>query len=103
MEKGIIRSLSYVIHLLTFVPSARKWAEKDSLFIKLQGSPALIEEGAKLAQTIAEKHNGTRFELALTPEEGESLWSDRKSAYFSGLNLLPGAKAWITDVWCVSL
>ncbi|KIJ53505.1 hypothetical protein M422DRAFT_201716 [Sphaerobolus stellatus SS14] len=84
-----------------FGASSRKWPEKDTLFIKLQGAtPTILKETSKLVQTIAKKHGGTGYELAKTPQEADDLWADRKNAHFSTVALLPGCQSWATDV-CV--
>ena len=82
--------------------SIRKWAAKDSLFIKFQGATeSSIAESIKIAKEIAKLHGATTFETAKNQEEAEALWADRKNALFAGLALLPGCKSWPTDVWWV--
>jgi len=82
--------------------SPRKWAAKDSLFIKFQGpTDSSIADSVKLAKEIAKRHGATTFEIAKNQEEAEALWADRKNALFAGLALLPGCKSWPTDVWLV--
>jgi D-lactate dehydrogenase (cytochrome) len=82
--------------------SPRKYAEKDSLYLKFQGPTSrAIEEAADIARQIAEKHGGEGFAFAKTDKEAEMLWMDRKNALWSGLALLPGSKGWSTDVWWV--
>ncbi|KAF5377816.1 hypothetical protein D9615_006813 [Tricholomella constricta] len=84
-----------------FGMSARKWPEKDSLFLKFQGpTQASIQETAKIVKKIVEKHGATGFELARNAKEADDLWADRKNANYSGMALLEGAKGWGTDV-CV--
>ena len=80
--------------------SARKYPVADSLFFKFQGpTQASLKETAAIVKRIVQKHGGTNFEVARTPEEAEELWSDRKNAHYAGLALSPGAKGWPTDVW----
>ncbi|KAG8986504.1 hypothetical protein FRB90_003967 [Tulasnella sp. 427] len=83
-----------------FGQSHRKYLEKDSLFFKIQGSPTTQKENAKIIQGIVKKHGGLTFELARTKDEAEELWHDRKVALWSGMALVPGSRAWSTDV-CV--
>ena len=84
--------------------SPRKWPEKDSLFFKFQGPTArALSESAEIVRKITDKHGGTNFTLAKTEKEADDLWTDRKNALFSGLAMVPGAKAWGTDVWWVGL
>jgi D-lactate dehydrogenase (cytochrome) len=83
-----------------FGANTRKWPEKDTLFIKLQGgTPTILKETSKVVQGIAKKHGGTGYELARTPQEAADLWADRKNAHFSTNALLPGCQSWPTDVW----
>ena len=80
--------------------SKRKWPEKDSLFFKFQGHSAdSLEETARVARKVAERHGGTGFTLARNEREAEELWMDRKNAHYSGCALVEGAKGWPTDVW----
>jgi len=76
----------------------RKYAVKDTLFFKFQGptQPSLQETAAIVKKTV-EKYDGRNFSLARTKEEADDMWSDRKNP---GLAVLPGSKAWPTDV-CV--
>jgi len=84
-----------------FGSSARKWPEKDTLFIKLQGpTPVMMKETSRLVQRILEKNGGTGYQLAESPEEAADLWQDRKNAHFTTVALLPGCQSWPTDVWC---
>ena len=80
--------------------SIRKWAEKDSLFIKFQGpTQSSISESIKLAKEIAKRHGATGFETARDQKEAEALWMDRKNSLYAALALMPGCKSWPTDVW----
>ena len=82
--------------------STKRWPEKDSLFIKLQGpSPSSLAESAKIVKEVAERHGGTGFELAKNAKEANDLWTDRKNAHYAGLALREGYKGWPTDVWYV--
>jgi len=84
--------------------STRKWAAKDSLFIKFQGpTDASISESVGLTEEIAKRHGAMTFETTKNQQESEELWADRKNVLFAGLALLPGCKSWPTDVWWVSL
>jgi D-lactate dehydrogenase (cytochrome) len=47
------------------------------------------------------KHGGRDFRLAKDDKEAHDIWHDRKNAHDSGPSLAPGAKGWVTDVWCV--
>jgi len=76
----------------------RKYAVKDTLFFKFQGpTQSSLQETAAIVKRIVEKYDGRNFSLARTKEEADDMWSDRKNP---GLAVLPGSKAWPTDV-CV--
>lgn len=65
-----------------FGMSARRYPEKDSLYIKFQGPTSrAIEEAASIAKRLSEKHGGSGFELAKTEKEADDLWKDRKVCY----------------------
>jgi hypothetical protein len=82
--------------------STRKWPEKDSLYFKFQGpTRASLEESARIAKQIVEKHGGSGFQLAADDQEAADLWQDRKNALYSSLALVPGSRGWSTDVWWV--
>ncbi|KAH7915577.1 FAD-linked oxidase-like protein [Hygrophoropsis aurantiaca] len=83
-----------------FGTSTRTWPEKATLFFKFQGSADAIRETSNLVKAAIEKHNATGYELALSDEESESIWADRRNALFAALAYQPGSKGWITDV-CV--
>lgn len=78
--------------------SEKKYPELDSLFFKFQGTPELIKETSKIVKDIVLKHGGTGFEMAKTAKQAVDLWADRKNALFSSQALVPGARAWSTDV-----
>lgn len=80
--------------------SPRKWPEKDSLYLKFQGpTPRALQETADIVKQITAKHGATGFTFARNEKEAEDLWTDRKNAVYSGMAMLPGARAFGTDVW----
>ena len=83
---------------------ARKYDIADHLFFKLQGAtPGALSESVDVVKKIVRKHGGDRFWPAKTQEEAEAVWTDRKNGLYTGLAYAgEGAKAWTTDVWCVS-
>ena len=82
--------------------SRRKYPERDSIYFKLQGPTSQsLAEAAAVVKRVSDKYGATGFEYAKTEQEAEELWLDRKMGFYSGLSLLPGAKAIGTDVWCV--
>lgn len=80
--------------------SARKYMEKDSLFIKFQGSPSHIRDNARVVKEICQKNGSLSFDLARNDQEAHDLWQDRKNALWTSLTMVPGGKIWTTDV-CV--
>ncbi|EJD53239.1 D-lactate dehydrogenase cytochrome oxidoreductase [Auricularia subglabra TFB-10046 SS5] len=78
----------------------RKFAVKDSLFIKIQGSDVAIGEAAKVVRKIVEKHGASGWDFGSTEEGAHALWNARKSALWSSIASVPGSRAWTTDV-CV--
>ena len=99
---------------LTFVTEAYDVKKGDYVFVHtVAGGLGLIfaqiakHRGAIVIGTtstpekaeIAKKHGATGFAFARNEKEAHDLWTDRKNALFSGLAILPGAKAVGTDVW----
>ena len=76
--------------------------ETPMLFFEFHGTPAAVEEQAKLVQGIAAEQGGMDFEWATRPEERTRLWQARHDAYFAGLQLKPGSRSVSTDV-CVPI
>ncbi|KZT18859.1 FAD-binding domain-containing protein [Neolentinus lepideus HHB14362 ss-1] len=90
---------------LMHLPKPPRYPELDSLFFKLQGpTPESLAETAKVVKAIVEKkeYGGTGWKLARNDEEAVDIWTDRRNAHYSGLQLLPGARGWATDV-CVPI
>ncbi len=76
--------------------------EAPTLFFEFHGSPAGVEEQARLVQDIAGGHGGMAFEWATRPEDRSRLWQARHDAYFACLQLRPGSRSVTTDV-CVPI
>lgn len=76
--------------------------ELPTLFFEFHGSPASVEEQAKLVQELAGNFGGQDFEWASRPEDRSRLWQARHDAYFACLQLKPGCRAFPTDV-CVPI
>jgi len=72
-------------------------AAVPTLFFEFHGSPAGVEEQARLAEEIAAEVGAEGFQWAMTPEDRARLWRARHDAYWAGLALVPGAKALVTD------
>jgi len=82
--------------------NARQWPEQPSLFFKFAGSSDQVKLDMKRTSEIVKRNKGTKLETATTEEEKEALWRARKVALWSALELLPGSRAWTTDV-CVPM
>ncbi len=76
--------------------------ETSTLFFEFHGSPAGVEEQAKLVQAIAADHGGADFQWASGQEALNRLWHVRHNAHYATLSMRPGAKVWSTDV-CVPM
>ena len=79
--------------------SSRGYREEPGLFLKFQGSEAIIQASAERVQGIVEQFHGSNWEFAKDKEDAEDLWLDRKNAHYIGLAMKPGARAIATDVW----
>ena len=82
----------------------RRWAERDSLFVKLQGAtPVIITESARILQAVTERYGGADWEYAATEEEAAALWRYRKNIAMPGFELGPPGSGFVsTDVWWVA-
>jgi D-lactate dehydrogenase (cytochrome) len=76
--------------------------EAPTLFFEFHGSPAGVEEPAKIVQELAAEHGGLDFEWATRGEDRSRLWQARHDAYFACLQLKPGYRSLTTDV-CVPI
>lgn len=76
--------------------------ESPMLFFEFHGSPAGVEEQARVVQGIAAEHGGSGFEWSATPEERTRLWTARHNCYFATLALRPNTRVLSTDV-CVPI
>jgi D-lactate dehydrogenase (cytochrome) len=82
--------------------SKTKLREADALFFEFHGSPAAVEEHARVVQELAAANGGRDFEWALRPEDRSRLWEARHSAFFALLQTRPGCRAVLTDT-CVPI
>ncbi|KZT56499.1 hypothetical protein CALCODRAFT_497263 [Calocera cornea HHB12733] len=82
--------------------AGRSYPEVDSIFFKFQGSPAAIKEASNVTREICKKHGSTGFMSAKNQQESDDLWHARKTALWSNLAMVPGSRAWSTDV-CVPM
>ncbi|KZO99502.1 hypothetical protein CALVIDRAFT_534494 [Calocera viscosa TUFC12733] len=82
--------------------AGRSYPEVDSIFFKFQGSPAAIKEASNVAREICKKHGSMGFISAKNQQESDDIWHARKTALWSNLAMVPGSRAWSTDV-CVPI
>ena len=82
--------------------SKTAYPEQPMLFLEFHGTQASVEEQAKAVQDIARENGGRDFQWATRAEDRNRLWAARHNAYFAGLQLRPGARAFSTDV-CVPI
>lgn len=81
---------------------SKSYPVRDTLFFKLQGTPAAIKDTASAVQQIVKKHGSSQFQFAATDDEAAELWENRKYALMSTMSVSgEGARVWTTDVWCV--
>ncbi len=76
--------------------------EAPTLFFEFHGTPAGVEEQARLAGELAEGFGGAAFRWATLAEERNRLWAARHDAYWAAKALRPGAEGRATDV-CVPI
>jgi len=77
----------------------RTFEKKDSLFIKIQGSPDATKRAASIVKTIVHRHGASGWDFGSSEEAAKDLWHARKAALWSTIESLPGSRAWTTDVW----
>ncbi|MDQ2141064.1 FAD-linked oxidase C-terminal domain-containing protein [Alcaligenaceae bacterium B3P038] len=94
MDEAGVRAVNRYSHL-----SLR---ESPILLFEFHGSPAGVEEQARVVQDITRDNGGMDFEWAAQPEDRSRLWTARHNAYFAGLQLRPGCRSSTTDV-CVPI
>jgi len=82
--------------------SKTTYDEVPTLFLEFHGSEAHAREQVDMVETIATEHGAQGFLWAETLEERNRLWQARHTAYYAGIALKPGAKAFSSDV-CVPI
>ncbi|MDA4846452.1 FAD-binding oxidoreductase [Hoeflea poritis] len=82
--------------------SGLDYPETPALFVEFHGTDAYAAEQAELFGEIAAEFGGGDFMWASEQEERNRLWKARHNAYWSGLQLRPGANGITTDV-CVPI
>jgi D-lactate dehydrogenase (cytochrome) len=82
--------------------SGTDYAVAPTLFLEFHGTEAFAREQVETVEALATGHGAKGFEWADTLEERNRLWTARHNAYYAGLALKPGAKAFSSDV-CVPI
>ncbi len=77
-------------------------AVAPTLFFEFHGSEAGVREQAEKVQAIAGEFGAHHFQWATSPEDRSRLWAARHNAYYAGVALQPGCRAWTTDT-CVPI
>ncbi|OAN52857.1 lactate dehydrogenase [Paramagnetospirillum marisnigri] len=73
-----------------------------TLFFEFHGSQASVREQAERVEAIATEFGAQGFQWATGAEERTRLWAARHNAYYAGIALKPGCRAWTTDA-CVPI
>ncbi len=73
-----------------------------TLFFEFHGSEAGVREQAERVQAIAAEFGAEQFQWATGTEDRSRLWAARHNAYYAGVGLRPGSRAWTTDT-CVPI
>ncbi|KAF3997378.1 FAD-binding oxidoreductase [Glaciimonas immobilis] len=76
--------------------------EKPLLLFEFHGSENGVKEQAEVVQAVVADHHAIGFEWATQPEDRSRLWAARHNAFFSLLQLRPGARVISTDC-CVPI
>ncbi|KAK3938926.1 hypothetical protein QBC46DRAFT_389219 [Diplogelasinospora grovesii] len=80
--------------------TSRQWAEAPTLFFKFTGTDKGVKEQISIVRDIAKKVGGAlTFDFAKGDQEQTELWSARKEALWSTMNVRrPGDHVWTGDV-----
>jgi D-lactate dehydrogenase (cytochrome) len=78
------------------------YAALPTLFVEFHGSEASVAEQAENLGGIAASHGGSGFTWAREQEARNRLWEARHNAYWAATALLPGSRAYTTDI-CVPI
>jgi D-lactate dehydrogenase (cytochrome) len=78
------------------------YAARPTLFVEFHGTEASVAEQAESLGGIAESHGGSGFAWAREQEARTRLWEARHNAYWAATALLPGSRAYTTDI-CVPI
>ncbi|MCX7683677.1 MAG: FAD-binding protein [Acetobacteraceae bacterium] len=78
------------------------FAARPTLFLEFHGTEASVAEQAEALGGIAAAHGGSGFAWAREQEARNRLWEARHNAYWAATALLPGSRAYTTDI-CVPI
>ena len=78
------------------------YPEAPTLFFEFHGTPAGVEEQARIVGELADGFGGSGFRWATQAEDRNRLWQARHDAYWAAKALRPGAEGCATDV-CVPI
>ena len=78
------------------------YPEAPTLFFEFHGTPAGVEEQARMVGELAQGFGGGGFTWATRAEDRNRLWAARHDAYWAAKVLRPGAVTLATDV-CVPI
>jgi D-lactate dehydrogenase (cytochrome) len=78
------------------------YAARPTLFVEFHGTEASVAEQAESLGGIAAGQGGSGFAWAREQEARTRLWEARHNAYWAATSLLPGSRAYTTDI-CVPI
>lgn len=79
--------------------TSRSWKEAPTLFFKFTGTESGVKEQVHIVKNIAKQLGGKSFDFAKNHDEQVELWSARKEALWSTMNVRrPGDHVWTGDV-----
>jgi D-lactate dehydrogenase (cytochrome) len=78
------------------------FAVRPTLFLEFHGTEASVAEQAESLGAIAASQGGSGFVWAREQEARTKLWEARHNAYWAATALLPGSRAYTTDI-CVPI
>jgi D-lactate dehydrogenase (cytochrome) len=76
--------------------------EEPLLLVEFHGSAVSVDDDVKRFAEICAELTSSDFQWSNEPEQRSKLWKARHDAYWAALSLIPGAKAYATDV-CVPI
>lgn len=82
--------------------SGLRLPERPMLFLEFHGNPQSIAGELALVRAIGAESGGGELKTASATGERNALWQARHHALWSAKAMIPGAKAWISDI-CVPI